>query len=505
MKIKFGLTAKITISVIVIGLLLTTAQSVLFYIDMTQLYEKNFQEKYEIYTTTLDSIFDQYFKDKENFDELDSNYFFTEAENLSNTLKEIVESFMSINPFIINVNIVMTNTDGSLFIFVSSDNDSTNNPPSYENLDAYSIKTDTIITKKNETSKEYTLISPIHIYQGDEVWRIGAYELKVTVKNDYEDMLSKIQSNILSSFIIIVVFVVLSLYFIRKLLITPLLKIVKKTRKFGKGKLDTRIIIKSRDELSELANAFNQMAKDIKEYNRILESLLDQKDEFIGQLGHDLKNPMQPLVGLLPMLIEKEKDPSIKEALEVMNNNVEYMQDLIFKTLELAKLRSIDIKFEIEDLDLKKESEKVINSQKLYLEENNVSVENKISEDIVVKADKLRLIEVFKNLISNSVKYKKEGKGKIVIDAKIDKNFVTVSVSDNGIGMTKDQLRKVFDEFYKADAFSNEIKSSGLGLSICKRIIEKLGGKVWVESKGPGKGSTFYFTLKLSKGIKDAG
>jgi len=86
--------------------------------------------------------------------------------------------------------------------------------------------------------------------------------------------------------------------------------------------------------------------------------------------------------------------------------------------------------------------------------------------------------------------------GKITIDAEKEKNIVTVSVKDTGIGMTKDQLKKVFDEFYRVDKSSREHKSSGLGLAICKRIVEKHGGKIWAESPGPGKGSIFYFTLK---------
>ena len=87
--------------------------------------------------------------------------------------------------------------------------------------------------------------------------------------------------------------------------------------------------------------------------------------------------------------------------------------------------------------------------------------------------------------------------GKITIDAEKEKNIVTVSVKDTGIGMTKDQLKKVFDEFYRVDKSSREHKSSGLGLAICKRIVEKHGGKIWAESPGIDKGSTFYFTLKM--------
>jgi signal transduction histidine kinase len=274
----------------------------------------------------------------------------------------------------------------------------------------------------------------------------------------------------------------------------------------GKGNLDTRVDINTRDELGELASAFNQMAKDLKEsrdkihdYNNILENLLDRKDEFIGQLGHDLKNPLQPLIGLLPMLIEKEKDPETREALEIMNKNVEYMRDLIFETLQLAKLRSADVKFDFENVKLREEADGCVESQKLLLKEHDIAVENKIGDNITVYTDKLRLAEVFKNLISNAVKYKSEGGGMITLDAHEKEDMVTVSIKDTGIGMTQEQLKKMFDEFYKADRFSSDYHSTGLGLTICKRIIEKHDGKIWVESPGPGKGSTFYFTLKKGK------
>ena len=78
-------------------------------------------------------------------------------------------------------------------------------------------------------------------------------------------------------------------------------------------------------------------------------------------------------------------------------------------------------------------------------------------------------------------------------------DMIQVSIQDTGIGMTEEQIKKVFDEFYKADISTHELHSSGLGLSICKRIVEKHGGKIWVESPGPGKGSIFYFTLKKGK------
>jgi signal transduction histidine kinase len=90
----------------------------------------------------------------------------------------------------------------------------------------------------------------------------------------------------------------------------------------------------------------------------------------------------------------------------------------------------------------------------------------------------------------------------ITIDAKEDKDFVTVSIKDTGIGITEEQLSHIFDEFYKADEARHDFDSSGLGLPICKRIVEKHGGKIWVESPGEGGGTTFYFTIPTGSKTK---
>ena len=84
---------------------------------------------------------------------------------------------------------------------------------------------------------------------------------------------------------------------------------------------------------------------------------------------------------------------------------------------------------------------------------------------------------------------------RITISAEKTDEYITVAISDNGIGMTNDQIERTFDEFYKADYARHDIQNTGLGMSICKRIVEKHGGHIWVESQGAGKGTTVFFTL----------
>jgi signal transduction histidine kinase len=250
--------------------------------------------------------------------------------------------------------------------------------------------------------------------------------------------------------------------------------------------------LKDTREILEIIN--NELERKVKKRTKEINKLLEQKDDFIDQLGHDLKNPLGPLINLIPVLKKRDKNSENKEILDILDRNIQYMKNLVVKTIELAKLNSPNTMLNLQDTNLLEELNKVIDQNRLIINENNIKIINNINEKTLVSADKLRLTEVFTNLITNSVKYSKDS-GTIIFDAEYGHNFVTISVKDDGIGMTKEQISHIFDEFYKADESRHDFDSSGLGMPICKRIIEKHGGRIWVKSDGIGMGSTFYFTL----------
>ena len=257
---------------------------------------------------------------------------------------------------------------------------------------------------------------------------------------------------------------------------------------------------KAEEELKKAHEALNfankNLERKVKERTVEIERLLKQKDEFIGQLGHDLKNPLSPIVNLIPLLEKREKNPESKEILETIHRNADYMKNIVVKTIELARLNSPNTKLLIDDTNLLDEIDNVVKKNKRFLKENNIEIDKNIDENIMIKADKLRIEELFDNIINNAIKYSKNA-GTITIDAKEEKEFVIVSVRDTGIGMTEEELSHIFDEFYKADEARHDFDSNGLGLPICKRIVEKHGGKIWAESSGEGKGTTFYLTFEL--------
>ena len=265
--------------------------------------------------------------------------------------------------------------------------------------------------------------------------------------------------------------------------------------------------LKHRNKELEIAhNKLKEMNREldrkVKERTREVEKLLEQKNEFIHQLGHDLKTPLTPMLTLLPIIRNHVDDPKTQELLDILVESSSYMKELVTKTLQLARLNSPNMQFQIEEVNLREEINSALERNKTILQDCNIEVENLVREDVLVMADKLRLGELLDNLISNAVKYTPNG-GRITITADYEEDEVKIAIQDTGIGMTREQIEHIFDEFYKADASRHDLDSSGLGLAICKRIVEKHGGRIWAESPGKGKGSTFYFTLPCSSNLED--
>lgn len=244
----------------------------------------------------------------------------------------------------------------------------------------------------------------------------------------------------------------------------------------------------------ELYNMNKELERKVEQRTNRINQLLKQKDEFINQLGHDLKNPLGPFMQLLPILkshVTSDKDQHI---IDVLDRNANYMRNLVKKTIDLAKLNSEKTQFSFNTVLLRDIVDEVVAVNQQLFSNQHITVENNVCSDCTVSADEFHIQELFTNLFTNAVKYT-EGHGMITIDTKLVDEEVLVSVTDTGIGISAEHIDHLFDEYYKVDHSRHDFESSGLGLPICKRIVEKHGGKIWAESAGLGKGSIFYFTL----------
>jgi signal transduction histidine kinase len=367
-----------------------------------------------------------------------------------------------------------------------------------------------------------------------------------------------ISTTFISSAIFIIISFLLIFAIFNRFITSPVGELIKGVRSMSKGRFGSRVKVNSKDEIGELTSAFNKMTIDLKEsqdslkeYSENLEKLvtkrteeledktanlekinkdlvkarkelnalnknlekrikertkevellLQQKDEFINQLSHDLKSPLMPLTLLIPVLEKQETNAKKIEILKVLNRNIQYMKNISIKTLELAKLNSPNTKFSLEKVDLKNEFKRIIQNKIDLFSSKNLEIKNNINKKLIVKADKLRFEELVSNLLENSVKYSHES-GKITVDVIEDNDYAKISIKDTGVGMTKDQIKHAFEEFYKADKSRHDFESSGLGMTICKKIVERHNGRIWIESPGLGKGITVYFTLPLYKAQK---
>lgn len=256
------------------------------------------------------------------------------------------------------------------------------------------------------------------------------------------------------------------------------------------------------EELQETQNrlhTFNdELELKVKERTEEVEKLVHQKDEFIHQLGHDLKSPLTPIVRLLPKVVLNKDAEKTDQRLEIIARNVEYIQNITLNTLKLARLNTDSISFNFEYLNLIDIVSEIIDVNTYYLEKKGIKIINLINNGTKVYADELQIKELLSNLFTNAVKFSKSN-GEIIVSSEIKKDFLLVSIKDTGIGMNQNQIEMIFEEFYKADPSRHELDSSGLGLSICKRIVNRHGGRIWAESEGEGFGSIFFFTLPLTE------
>jgi len=234
--------------------------------------------------------------------------------------------------------------------------------------------------------------------------------------------------------------------------------------------------------------------KEIEAKSKELEGLLELKDKFFSIVSHDLRSPINALVGILDMLDEghltQEELIQVTQSLRIRLNNTRKLLDNLLDWA-MVQMNEIEIKNEPHSL------QHIVEENLTFFREVNdkdISFFNKV-EEIKVVADKNMLDLVIRNLISNSIKFTEE-KGTVEVYTETKGADLIVCIKDNGIGMTPEQVNKVFDNklIYTTPGTSNE-KGTGLGLRLCKEFVDRMGGSIWVESE-EGKGSIFKFTVK---------
>jgi two-component system, OmpR family, sensor histidine kinase VicK len=253
-----------------------------------------------------------------------------------------------------------------------------------------------------------------------------------------------------------------------------------------------------------------ELYQQLKESTKQLELAYEQlkisdnmQKEFINIAAHELRTPIQPILGLTQIIYSNiDKDGSSpyekrkqKEMLEVVTRNANRLQRLSEDILDVTRIESQNLNLKLERLNLDEIISNAINDAKRsYQLKKNVSLlyQHDKYNTVFVHADKARLNQVLSNLISNAIRFTKEGSIIITQKKQENENKVIVSVKDSGTGIDPEVLPRLFQKFA-----TKSYQGTGLGLYISKSIVEAHGGKMWAENNSGGKGSTFYFTLPV--------
>jgi hypothetical protein len=247
---------------------------------------------------------------------------------------------------------------------------------------------------------------------------------------------------------------------------------------------------------SVMVYLLKDMERARQELERAYEELkaLDQmKDEFLEMTSHELKTPLTSMSSFVQLLLDGKLGKLMeqqKSGLEIISEDVKRLEDSVDKIMDISRLKSGVIKPVFKNLKLREVIQSAVESVMPFAYSKQVKITQKINKLPAVKGDKILLGKVVLNLVGNAIKFTPPN-GEVSVESSVEDSHVVVSVKDTGIGIAKENMPQLFTKFFQVD---HSTPGPGLGLSICKVIVEAHGGRIWAESQ-VGKGSTFCFTL----------
>ena len=242
-----------------------------------------------------------------------------------------------------------------------------------------------------------------------------------------------------------------------------------------------------------------QQNKEIDQQKKELEELNRLKIKFLSIISHDIRSPLLSLKGVLNLfdagLLQNKME--LNKFFLQLNEEFNTTSSLLDNLLIWAKKQMYEESIEKVRFPINKIVNDNVNQQKAIIAQKNIKIFNLLTDDLFVYADKEMINMVIRNLLGNALKFTPYG-GQISIFYKLSNDFLEVGIRDTGIGISAEQVDKIFDSSFYSTTGLNQEKGNGLGLMLCREFIGKSSGKLWIESE-IGTGSTFFFTLPLFK------
>ncbi len=267
------------------------------------------------------------------------------------------------------------------------------------------------------------------------------------------------------------------------------------------GEMNSIEVEELRSTMISLNNELNNLTRELQKKNIQLDQLNKLKNQFLGMAAHDLRNPIGSILMFSDFVLETKADEisdELSQILEMIKASSQFMLNLLEELLDVVKIESGKVSLNFETTNLEDLIRKNIKINSILAAKKEIKIVLNLPQPIPeIKIDQVKIEQVLNNLISNAIKYS-HNQSRITISAISTDRHVLVSVQDQGQGIPKAEIDKIFIPFAKISVRGTAgEKSTGLGLSIVKRIITSHLGRIWVESE-VGKGTTLFFTLPLS-------
>lgn len=291
---------------------------------------------------------------------------------------------------------------------------------------------------------------------------------------------------------------ILASFFISRQVVTPMLRMMSLSHRIAEGEYEERLALPGGlqadqiDELGQLALSFNQMADK-------LEKTETMRRELIGDVTHELRTPLTAVKGYLEGLMDGVL-PADPETYQQIRSEIDRLQRLVNDLQELSRVEAGAIRLQLAPVSPASLIERIQSTLGRQFEDKNTQLVTDLETNLPdVLVDKDRIIQVLTNLVGNALQYTPSG-GKVVMTVRREKSEILFSVKDTGLGISAEQLTFIFNRFYRTDkSRARASGGSGIGLTIAKAIVQAHQGKIWAESDGEGKGSTFSFLIPLPK------
>ncbi len=268
----------------------------------------------------------------------------------------------------------------------------------------------------------------------------------------------------------------------------PISRLAEASRRIAAGRYAERVPVASADEIGELAESFNTMAASLEATER-------RRVELVGDVAHELRTPLATLDGYLEGLQDGVISPS-DAAWSLLRGETARLARLVHDLQDLWRAEARQVALRIEAVDVLEMVRVATERFTATAAERHTTFRVDAAPGLRrVAADRERLGQVLDNLLSNAVRYSAEG-SEVRVDVQMDVDEVVIAIADKGSGLTAEQRARVFERFYRVDpSRSRAAGGSGIGLAITKALVDLMGGRVWAESEGPGRGSTFSVAL----------